>query len=212
MNAPTAPLPADGTVYLADDEAALRDALGFLFAAHGLQVHAFDNGASLLDALAAASVALPACILLDVRMDPMSGLQVFDELRRRGNPLPVIFLSGHGDIAMAVDALKLGAFDFIEKPFHDAVLIERVRKALEACNEAVAHQSSARALLARIEGLSARERELMHNVAAGKLNKVIADEMHISVRTVEVHRSRVFAKLGVRSAAELATLLARTGL
>lgn len=212
MNAPTAPLPADGTVYLADDEAALRDALGFLFAAHGLQVQAFDNGASLLDALAAASVALPACILLDVRMDPMSGLQVFDELRRRGSPLPVIFLSGHGDIAMAVDALKLGAFDFIEKPFHDAVLIERVRKALGACNEAVAHQSSARALLARIEGLSARERELMHHVAAGKLNKVIADEMHISVRTVEVHRSRVFAKLGVRSAAELATLLARTGL
>jgi two-component system response regulator DctR len=212
MNAQTAPPPADGTVYLADDEAALRDALGFLFAAHGLQVQAFDNGGALLDALAASSVALPACILLDVRMDPMSGLQVFDELRRRGNPLPVIFLSGHGDIAMAVDALKLGAFDFIEKPFHDAVLIERVRKALDACNQAVAHQSSARALQARIEGLSARERELMHHVAAGKLNKIIADEMHISVRTVEVHRSRVFAKLGVRSAAELATLLARTGL
>lgn len=212
MSAPTAPLSAGGTVYLADDEAALRDALGFLFAAHGLNVQAFDSGLALLDAMESAAAALPACILLDVRMDPISGLQVFDELRRRDNPLPVIFLSGHGDIAMAVDALKRGAFDFIEKPFHDAVLIERVYKALVACREAMAHQSSARALQSRIEGLSERERELMHHVAAGKPNKVIADEMHIAVRTVEVHRSRVFAKLGVRSAAELASLLARNGL
>lgn len=199
-----------GTVYLVDDEAAVRDALSFLFASHGLEVRAYAEGPALLEALREPTP-LPACILLDVRMEPMSGLQVFDELRRLDVPLPVIFLSGHADIAMAVDALKQGAFDFIEKPFHDAVLIDRVRQGLAACDAAVAQASSLRTLRARIEGLSPRERELMHHVAAGKLNKVIADEMHIAVRTVEVHRSRVYAKLGVRSAAELATLLVRAG-
>lgn len=199
-----------GTVYLVDDEAAVRDALSFLFASHGLEVRAYTEGPALLEALREPAP-LPACILLDVRMEPMSGLQVFDELRRLDVPLPVIFLSGHADIAMAVDALKQGAFDFIEKPFHDAVLIDRVRQGLAACDAAVAQASSLRTLRARIEGLSPRERELMHHVAAGKLNKVIADEMHIAVRTVEVHRSRVYAKLGVRSAAELATLLVRAG-
>ncbi len=200
-----------GTIYLADDEAAVRDALCFLFASHGLEAHAFGTGRALLEALTQPTPS-PACILLDVRMEPMSGLQVFDKLRLRANNLPVIFLSGHGDIAMAVEALKLGAFDFIEKPFHDAALIERVRKALQACTAATERRSSTRTLRERIEGLSTRERELMHHVAAGKLNKIIADEMHISMRTVEVHRSRVFAKLGVRSAAELATLLARADL
>lgn len=207
--------PMEGTVYLVDDEAAVRDALEFLFASHGLTVHAYGNGPALLDALAHDAHApppAPACIVLDVRMEPMSGLQVFAELRRRGHTLPIVFLSGHGDIAMAVDALKQGAFDFIEKPFHDAALIERVGRALVASREQSAQQSHLRALRLRVDQLSPRERDLMPLVAAGKPNKLIADALGIAVRTVEVHRSRVYAKLGVRSAAELATLLTRIGL
>jgi two-component system response regulator DctR len=211
MHIPSSSPPINGTVYLVDDEAAVRDALGFLLGSHGLHVRVYADGPALLEAMKQ-PIPVPACIVLDVRMEPMSGLQVFEELRQDDRGLPVIFLSGHADIAMAVDALKRGAFDFVEKPFHDTVLIERVRNALVACEHAMAQAASMRGLRARIDSLSPRERELMHHVAAGKLNKVIADQMHISVRTVEVHRSRVFAKLGVRSAAELATLLARAGL
>lgn len=205
---PTPPHP--GTVYLVDDEAALREALTFLFTAHGLDTHAFASGPALLQALQHPP-ALPACIVLDVRMEPMSGLQVFEALQRLAWPLPVVFLSGHGDIAMAVDAIKRGAFYFVEKPFHDAVLIERVHQALACCVQAMQQHDSVRALRTRLASLSPREREVMVRVAAGKLNKVIADELDIAMRTVEVHRSRVFAKLGVRSAAELATLLAKAG-
>ena len=121
---------------------------------------------------------------------------------------PVLFLSGHGDIPMAVEALKNGAFDFLEKPYSDNALAVRVEQALAV--DAAMHRHDARAAEreARLQSLTERERDVMHRVAAGKLNKVIADELHVSVRTVEVHRARVYAKLGVRSAAEVATLLA----
>lgn len=194
-------------VHLVDDEAAVRDAVRFLLRSHGLAARAYACGAELL--------ALPdllelrGCFVLDVRMEPMSGLQLFDELRRRGVRLPVLFLSGHGDIPMAVDALHKGALDFVEKPFSDDQLVERLRRALAL--EAERHgraavQAHEASLLA---SLSEREREVMLRVAAGKLNKVIADELRVAVRTVEVHRSRVYAKLGVRSSAEVASMLAR---
>ena len=193
-------------VHLLDDEAPVRDALGFLFASHGLDVRAYASGPELLAALDGAPT---GCIVLDVRMEPMSGLQVHDELIARGIALPVIFLSGHGDIPMAVEALHKGAFDFVEKPFGDTALVERVQRALALD----AHRRAAHADLAqreaRLASLTERERDVMRRVAAGKLNKVIADELCVSVRTVEVHRARVFAKFGVRSAAELATVLAR---
>ena len=146
--------------------------------------------------------------LLDIRMAPMSGLRVHEELMARRLRNPVLFLGGHGDIAMAVDALKNGAFDFIEKPYSDNALAVRVEQALAV--DAAMHQHDARAAEreARLQSLTEREREVMQRVAAGKLNKVIADELHVSVRTVEVHRARVYAKLGVRSAAEVATVLA----
>ncbi|MDE2398083.1 MAG: response regulator transcription factor, partial [Burkholderiales bacterium] len=153
---------------------------------------------------------LRGCILLDVRMEPISGLQVHDELVARGVALPVIFLSGHGDIRMAVEALHKGALDFVEKPFSDSALVDRIERALarEAAGEAARAGRDAEA--ARLASLSEREREVAQRVAAGKLNKVIADELCVSVRTIEVHRARVFAKLELRSAAELATLLARS--
>jgi two-component system, LuxR family, response regulator DctR len=194
-------------IHLVDDEAAVRDALAFLFMSHGLQAVAYASGPALLAALDAGP--LRGCLLLDVRMEPMSGLQLHDELVARGVRLPVIFLTGHGDIPMTVDALKKGAFDFVEKPFSDNALVERLHKALAIEAAQQADQAVGSERVARLASLSEREREVMLRVAAGKLNKVIADELCVAVRTVEVHRARVFSKLGVRSAAEVATLLAR---
>jgi len=197
-------------VYLVDDEAAVLDALSFMLGSRGLEVRAFDNGPALLAALDAAPKPVRGVIMLDIRMEPMSGLRVHDELVARQVRNPVLFLSGHGDIPMAVDALKKGAFDFLEKPYSDNALVDRIEQALEV--EAAMHQGDADAAerRARLGSLTEREREVMLRVAAGKLNKVIADELHVSVRTVEVHRARVYAKLGVRSAAEVATVLAAT--
>ena len=202
------PSPEPACVHLVDDEATVRAALQFLLASHGLAVHSYDSGVALLERLARGP-ALRGCILLDVRMEPLSGLQVHDELVQRGVQPPVIFLTGHGDIRMAVAALKKGAFDFVEKPFGDAALVERVRDALASDAEQQQRRADGDSRGALLAALTAREQEVMHRVAAGKLNKVIADEMNVSMRTVEVYRARVFAKLGVRSSAELATLLAR---
>lgn len=204
MNKSEIAMPA---VHLVDDEAPVRAALEFLLSSHGIAVCSYDGGPTLLARLGQGD-ALRGCMLLDVRMEPISGLQVHDEMVARGIQLPVIFLTGHGDIRMAVAALKKGAFDFVEKPFGDAALVERVREAMAADAEQQARLADGDARGAKLAGLTPREQNVMHRVAAGKLNKVIADEMHVSMRTVEVYRARVFAKLGVRSAAELATLLA----
>jgi two-component system response regulator DctR len=195
-------------VHLVDDEATVRAALEFLFTSHGLTVSSYDGGPALLRRLKDGP-ALRGCILLDVRMEPLSGLQVYDELVARAINIPVIFLTGHGDIRMAVAALKKGAFDFVEKPFGDAALVERVRDALASDAEQVQKRSEGDSRGALLAALTPREQDVMHRVAAGKLNKVIADDLNVSMRTVEVYRARVYAKLGVRSAAELATLLAR---
>lgn len=196
-------------VHLVDDEASVREALSFLFSSHGLNVCAYPDGPALLAALDRAP--LHGCLLLDVRMEPLSGLQLHDELIARGVSLPVIFLSGHGDIPMAVDALRKGALDFVEKPFSDHALVERVQRALALAQSQRAQHAAHDATGQRLASLTERERDVMLRVAAGKLNKVIADELHIAMRTVEVHRAKVFSKLGVKSAAELATLLALTG-
>jgi two-component system response regulator DctR len=201
------------TVHLVDDEAPVRDALGFLFHTHGLTACTYASGPEFLAALdgAAPTHPLRGCIVLDVRMEPLSGLQVHDELIARGVALPVIFLSGHGDIPMAVEALQKGAFDFVEKPFSDEALVQRVQRALAREAQLHAARGDGERVAAHLAALTEREHEVMRLVAAGKLNKVIADELGIAIRTVEVHRARVFAKLGVRSAAEVATLLARHG-
>ena len=201
------PAPA-GIVYLLDDEAAVLDAIAFMLTSRGLDVRAHATGPALLATVDATPRPLPGVFLLDIRMEPMSGLRVHEELMARRLRNPVLFLSGHGDIPMAVDALKNGAFDFLEKPYSDNALAVRVEQALAV--DATMHQHDARAAEreARLQSLTEREREVMQRVAAGKLNKVIADEMNVSMRTVEVYRARVYAKLGVRSAAEVATLLA----
>lgn len=202
---------AEGVVHLVDDDPGVRDALAFLLRSRGLTVRAFDGGPALLAALdAERPQARPprGIFLLDVRMEPMTGTRLHDELLARRLKNPVLFLTGHGDIPMVVEALKKGAFDFLEKPYSDNALADRIEQALavDAAMQAEGAQAAERA--ARLASLTEREHEVMTRVAAGKLNKVIADELNVSVRTVEVHRARVFAKLGVRSAAEVATLIA----
>jgi len=200
-----------GVVYLVDDEAVVLDALAFLLSSRGLDVRPHASGPALLATLDAAPRPVAGVFLLDIRMEPMSGLRLHDELIARGLRNPVLFLSGHGDIPMAVEALKKGAFDFLEKPYGDNALADRVAQALAVDAAMQREGADAAERRARLASLTEREHEVMLRVAAGKLNKVIADELHVSVRTVEVHRARVYAKLGVRSAAEVATLLAAPG-
>ncbi|MFC4161371.1 response regulator transcription factor [Chitinimonas lacunae] len=196
------------TVYVVDDDAAVRDALALLLQAHGHPVRAFASGEAFLAALEAQS---SGCVILDVRMDGLSGLDVFDRLCQRGSELSVLFLSGHGDIPMAVQAVKQGAFDFLEKPCREEELLHKLDQALAQIAQRRQVRQGTAALQARLARLSPREREVMQQVLAGKLNKQIADELQITVRTVEVHRANVFTKMEVRSAVELAQLLAGLG-
>jgi two-component system response regulator DctR len=144
-------------------------------------------------------------------MSGMSGLELFDRLKAQGCKLPCIVLTGHGDVPMAVEALKKGVHDFIEKPFDGNTLVDRLIAAMEADRARVAEAAEANALRGRLAALSSRERDVLPLMLAGKPNKVIADELGIAVRTVEVHRARVLEKMGVKSAVELATLLAGVG-
>jgi two-component system response regulator DctR len=191
--------------YLVDDDEAIRDSLGWLLESRGVPCLSYPSAE---DFLAAWNPSLPGCILLDIRMDGMSGPELFDLLGERGSTLPVIFLTGHGDVPMAVSALKQGAFDFVEKPCNDNELVNRVIEALQLdANQrlAAAGSDSVNSLTSR---LTTREKQVMERVLAGTLNKVIADELQISMRTVEVHRANLFEKMGVRTAVELAQLLA----
>lgn len=203
--------PAGAIVFIVDDEEAVRDALGWLLRTRGLASRHFDSADAFLAFLDGPSGldGQPACVLLDVRMDGTSGLELFDALRARDAHvvMPILFMTGHGDVPMAVDALKRGAFDFFEKPFSDNALVDRVIAALESSHLRLEALLAHADIRARTEALTEREREVMRAILAGKLNKVIADELGISMRTVEVHRARIFAKMGVRSAVELANLL-----
>jgi len=190
--------------YLIDDDEAIRDSLGWLLQSRGVACLAYDSAEAFLEAW---NSSLAGCILLDIRMGGMGGPELFNLLRERGSTLPVIFLTGHGDVPMAVSALKNGAFDFVEKPCNDNELVNRVVEALKLDETQRAAASSADSVNARIAKLTTREQQVMNLVLAGKLNKVIADELQISMRTVEVHRSNLFDKMGVRTAVELAQLL-----
>lgn len=192
------------TAYIVDDDDAIRDALTWLFKSRGVEAHAWPSADAFL---ADCSDDMHGCLVLDVRMEGMSGLELFDFLQASACRLPVIFLTGHGDIPLAVAAVKKGAFDFVEKPFNDNDLVDRVIEAIEfdASRQAArAHQAT---VASRLAQLTPREREVMERILAGKYNKVIADELDIAMRTVEVHRARIFEKMGVKSAVELAQLL-----
>lgn len=191
-------------VHIVDDDEAIRDALIWLFQSRGVKTADWPSAAAFL---ADYRPEMAGCLLLDVRMEGMSGLQLFDQLLELHCPLPVIFLTGHGDVPLAVSALKKGALDFLEKPFNDNELVDRVIKALEQDAGRRAVKAQGASLAARIASLSDRERQVMDLILAGKLNKLIADELSIAMRTVEVHRARIFEKMGVKSAVELAQLM-----
>ena len=201
-------------VYLVDDETVVRDALAWLLRSRRLLSEGFGHAEAFEAFLATRDLAggwpdAPSCLLLDVRMPGTSGLVLFERLIERGltSALPVIFLTGHGDVPTAVAAVKRGAFDFVEKPFSDNALVDRVLQALEASGQAILQRRGRLAVQRALADLTDREREVMERVIAGQANKLIADELDISVRTVEVHRARMFEKMNVRSAVELANLL-----
>jgi two-component system response regulator DctR len=193
-----------GTAHIVDDDEAIRDALTWLFKSRRVQSQAWDSAEAFL---AHWRDDLRGCLVLDIRMAGMSGLELFDRLCERGAQLPVLFLSGHGDIPLAVAAIKKGAFDFVEKPFNDNELVDRVIQAIafDLCRHV--RQVEQATVDSRLALLTPREREVMARILDGKYNKVIANELNIAMRTVEVHRARIFEKMRVKSAVELARLL-----
>jgi two-component system response regulator DctR len=193
-------------LHIVDDEAVMRDALSWLASTRAIPACSYDSATAFLQHVALGRFdAGGDCVLLDVRMPDMNGVAVFDQLAARGltQRMPMIFLTGHGDVPMAVDTLKRGAFDFFEKPFNDNQLMDRVQQGLAGSRQAGAMA----AVHARLATLSAREREVLDLILAGKMNKVVADQLGISMRTVEVHRAHIFDKMQVKTAVELAGLL-----
>jgi two-component system response regulator DctR len=200
----------NATVFIVDDDASVRDALAWLLRSRHLLSETYAGGEAFEAMLEAGyTPSQPACLLLDVRMPGVSGLALFDQLAERGlvDVMPVIFLTGHADVPTAVDMVKRGAFDFCEKPFSDNALVDRVEQALKRSAEVLAARRERTLLNGRLTELTEREREVMRLVVEGLPNKLIADQLDISVRTVEVHRARVFDKMEVKSAVELANLL-----
>ena len=195
----------DATVFIVDDDEAIRDSLRWMLKSRGVASRSWESAESFL---ASYSEAMHGCLVLDIRMDGMSGLDLFDRLNECKCQLPVIFLTGHADVPMAVAALKKGAHDFVEKPFNDNELVDKIDGALAQAAILRDRSAAALSLSHRLATLSQREREVMDLILAGKANKVIADDLRIAMRTVEVHRAHVMEKMGVRSAVELSQLLA----
>lgn len=205
------------TVFIVDDDGGVREAMAWLLRSRRIFSEAFESAERFEQHLSDPMLGLrpdglppqACCLLLDVRMPGMSGLALFDRLLERGlvAVMPVIFLTGHADVPTAVDAVKRGAFDFCEKPFSDNQLVDRIEQALAQSRAAREDRSLQSRLRQRLADLTDRERDVMNLVVEGLPNKLIADRLEISVRTVEVHRSRVFDKMEVRSAVELANVL-----
>ena len=202
---------SNATVYIVDDDAGVREALAWMLRSRRLPSEAFESAQAFDDMLQSRTDPRqqPCCVLLDVRMPGLSGLALFERMAVRGDldTMPVIFLTGHADVPTAVDTVKRGAFDFCEKPFSDNALVDRIEQALAQSSERLAQVRERSDLQVRLSELTERERDVMDLVVAGLPNKLIADQLDISVRTVEVHRSRVFDKMQVKSAVELANLL-----
>ena len=200
----------DAVIYIVDDDAGVREALAWLLRSRRLMSEVYDSAEAFERELPRISASTQTCcLLLDVRMPGMSGLALFEKLVAASlqQAMPVIFLTGHADVPTAVNAVKRGAFDFCEKPFSDNALVDRIEQALAQSAHWMALRRSRQGLQRRLAELTDRERDVMERVVEGLSNKLIADQLDISVRTVEVHRSRVFDKMEVKSAVELVNLL-----
>ena len=194
------PTASEQIIHVVDDDEALRDSMTWMLEGNNYKVATYDSADAFLRVI---SPVMVGCVVLDVRMPGMSGLELFEELGRRGCSLPVVFITGHGDVPMAVSALKKGAVDFIEKPFSEADMLRLIEQCLtlERGNRDKRLQEAE--TVRRLEHLTQREREVLGLIIIGKLNKQIADVLGISIKTVEVHRARVREKMGVNSLAEL---------
>ena len=188
------------TVFIVDDDAAIRFAMQALMDSVNLNHEIFASADEFLEKT---TEQRPGCLVLDIRMPGLGGLELQEELIRRGNTLPIIFITGHGDVPMAVEAMQKGAVDFIQKPFRDQELLDRIREALATDEERREEQQAHAEVAARLARLTNREREVFDLVVTGKPNKVIAYELGVSQRTVEIHRARVMEKMQARSLADL---------
>lgn len=187
-------------VFVVDDDPAMRDSLTLLLESSGYQAPAYDSAVAFL---ASGATAEHGCVVADVRMPEMDGLELQQKLKEQGSALPVILMTGHADVPLAVRAMKEGAIDFLEKPFEEAALVDCVKRALEQAQRAGQNDASIKVVRERLAQLTERERQVLDLLVAGRPNKIIAYELSISPRTVEIHRARVMDKMAVRSLAEL---------
>jgi two-component system response regulator FixJ len=197
------------TVYIVDDDEGVRGALRFLLEAARIEVRLFESA---VDFLREAESLAPGCIVTDVRMPEIDGLELVRRLKAQGLPHPVIVITGHGDIPLAVEAMKAGALDFLEKPFEDDVLLGSIRAALDADEHAAKAEAAKRTFEGLLASLSPREQEVLHGVVAGKLSKTIAHELGISPRTVEIYRANMMMKTQAKSLSELVRMALLAGL
>ena len=191
-------------MFVVDDDEAVRNSLRLLLKSVGLNPLTLASAQEFLNVY---DPAHPGCLVLDVRMPQMSGLEVQEQLNLRGAVIPVIFITGHGDIPMAVEAMQAGAFDFLQKPFRDQDLIDRIQRALEKDRTNRTALVQRGVLRERLESLTPREREVLTMVVAGQPNKIMAADLNVSQRTVEIHRSRVMEKMGASSLAQLVRMM-----
>jgi FixJ family two-component response regulator len=203
MTDPTAPL-----VLIVDDDEAMRRSMAFLFASVGLESQSFSTADAFLEALAETKIVRPGALVLDVRMPGTSGIELQRILAERGFPLPILIVTGHGDVPMAVTALKAGAHDFVEKPFKEQYLLDVVEGAIRLSRDRLARVERRRTVEERLARLGKREREVLDGILAGKPNKVVAFELDLSIKTIEAYRASVMTKMEAGSLAELARMLA----
>ncbi|GAA0405195.1 response regulator transcription factor [Cocleimonas flava] len=197
------------TVFIVDDDQAVRDSLADLMDSVGINVETYATANDFLGQYTSDRL---GCLILDIRMPGMSGLELQQELIRRDTVLPIIFITGHGDVPMAVQAIQAGALDFIQKPFRDQDLLDRVNYALKSCDSQQNNQQQTQSVKKHIHNLTPREHQVMEMIVEGKANKVIAIDLGLSQRTIEVHRKNVMQKLEARSLAELVRIVTQTGL
>ncbi len=199
---------ADGTVHVVDDDEAIRDSLTVLLGAAGFAVAAYPSA----EAFLTGATHGPGCVLIDVRMPGMGGLELQEELARRGRRIPVILMTGHADVPIAVKAMKAGAVDFVEKPFEEQAMLTAIRRAFSLGLEAARAEAEGNQIGSRLAHLTPREREVLDALVAGKPNKIIAYELSISPRTVEIHRARVMEKMEARTLSDLVRMALSIGL
>jgi len=193
-------IPKKGTVYVVDDDEAVRDSLQWLLEGKDYRVRCYDSAETFLGRYDAREV---ACLIADVRMGGMTGLELQDRLVERNSPLPIVFVTGHGDVPMAVNTMKKGAVDFIQKPFQEDALVNLVERMLDQAKGTFSEHQQAVSRDALLAKLTSREAQVLERIVAGRLNKQIADDLGISIKTVEAHRANIMEKLGANTVADL---------